>query len=234
MSNLPEVDSVLSQPNPTNIPGVLGFMAQLQAALPKTDGLACFNHLYLAVTQTVDAAVAAGQAPEPQFLTALDVNFAAMYFDALREYSQGALTRHAWRPLLEARKSPNIAPIQFALAGMNAHINRDLPLGIQLTWGASGPTDDLHAAFLAVNPLLASVEANLRDTYFRGLWAKRCFAHDEDVVAMWSVEAARNAAWANGQVIWTLQKSGHAALADVYVETLDGGTELAGSGMLLA
>ncbi len=34
----------------------------------------------------------------------------------------------AWRPLVEQRAAAGIEPIQFALAGMNAHINHHLPL----------------------------------------------------------------------------------------------------------
>jgi Family of unknown function (DUF5995) len=34
------------------------------------------------------------------------------------------------KPLLCARRNGGIARLQFALAGMNAHINRDLPQGI--------------------------------------------------------------------------------------------------------
>ena len=39
----------------------------------------------------------------------------------------------AWQPLFERRADPGIEPIQFALAGMNAHINHDLPLAVVAT-----------------------------------------------------------------------------------------------------
>src|SRR5215468_7752824 len=70
-------------------------MEAINAAMPASDGLACFNRMYLAVT---DAA------------------------------SELATVPLAWRPLTERRDAPGIEPIQFALAGMNAHINHDLPL----------------------------------------------------------------------------------------------------------
>jgi Family of unknown function (DUF5995) len=34
----------------------------------------------------------------------------------------------AWVPLLEARAKRAVLPLQFAVGGMTAHINRDLPL----------------------------------------------------------------------------------------------------------
>ena len=105
-----------------------------------------------------------------------------------------------------------MAPLQFALAGMNAHINRDLPvalvatcreLGIELRDGSPE-----HADFVRVNVLLASVEARVKRSYLTG-WlsvADRLvhrFHRIDDVVAMWDVERARAAAWTNGLALWT-------------------------------
>ena len=61
----------------------------------------------------------------------LDVVFANLYFDALvRAERDAASIPSAWKPLLNGRTKSRVARIQFALAGMNAHINRDLPAGI--------------------------------------------------------------------------------------------------------
>jgi Family of unknown function (DUF5995) len=50
---------------------------------------------------------------------------------------------HAWKPLFEARFATGIAPVQFALAGMNAHINRDLSIVVCEACAARGtePSD---------------------------------------------------------------------------------------------
>jgi hypothetical protein len=64
----------------------------------------------------------------PGFLARLDVAFADLYFRAYHEVEAGnphAVSK-AWAPLFAARRKSAIAPIQFALAGMNAHINYDL------------------------------------------------------------------------------------------------------------
>ena len=42
-------------------------------------------------------------------------------------------TPSAWVPLFAQRSRRGVAPLQFALAGMNAHINRDLPVALVTT-----------------------------------------------------------------------------------------------------
>src|SRR5688572_14639476 len=102
-------------------------MTAIDELLPDDDGLKWFNRLYLRVTVSVRKAVEGATFRDPEFLGALDVVFANLYFDAL---IAGDGAPAAWQPLLGARHERGIARIQFALAGMNAHINRDLPLGI--------------------------------------------------------------------------------------------------------
>jgi hypothetical protein len=218
-------------PAPSTVAAVIERMRAIEAALPPTDGIACFNHLYLAVTEGVQAAIAAGQFHETPFLTKLDVVFAALYFDALAALARGEPAPPAWRPLFEARADATIAPIQFALAGMNAHINRDLPLALVASW-PSAPSlgSPEHADFQQVNRVLATVEAAEHSLYFRGLLGARELAHAENAVSMWSVEAAREAAWVNGEVLWAL--GGSKLLAGRFVDALDGTVELAGRGLL--
>lgn len=43
------------------------------------------------------------------------------------------LVHKAWQPLFEVTNNQHITRIQFALAGMNAHINHDLPIAIGTT-----------------------------------------------------------------------------------------------------
>jgi hypothetical protein len=53
----------------------------------------------------------------------------------------------------------------------------------------------------------------------------------DDVAAMWKVRAAREAAWTNAEVLWTLRRMPH--LRAAFFEKLDGLTGLAGKGLLL-
>ena len=79
----------------------------------------------------------------------------------------------AWAALFEARAREGIAPIQFALAGMNAHINRDLRLALVETCRARdvvpARVSPQHADFRAIDPLLAETEARVRRNFATGL-----------------------------------------------------------------
>ena len=110
-----------------SIAGVLGTLATIDATCVDGDGLKWFNWLYLQVTQAVENRVAAAGFNDPAWLAELDMQFAALYFGALEAGLQGAASPGCWRTLLAVRDNTDIARIQFAIAGINAHINHDLP-----------------------------------------------------------------------------------------------------------
>ena len=174
-------------------------MTEIDGALPAIDGISCFNKLYLAVTQNVLAGVGQATFADPRFLAALDVSFANLYFAALRAFDSGADTPRAWQPLFQSRANRAIAPIQFALAGMNAHINRDLPVALIDTFAALGlsPREDgaQHADFERVNGLLATTEKQVKELYLDGLTRTLDmeFGDVDDVVAIgaWRRRARR-------------------------------------------
>jgi hypothetical protein len=123
---------------------------------------------------------------------------------------------------------------------MNAHINRDLPvalvttcrqLGIDLRGGSPE-----HSDFERINVLLARVEAKLKSSYLVGwsAWADRLVHRVDridDVVAMWDVERAREAAWTNGLALWALREDPR--LAGQFLLTLDRMVGLASRGLLM-
>lgn len=194
---------------------VLARLAAIDAALPADDGVKWFNKLYLEVTQHVVAAPG-GNWAAPGFLEELDVVFARRYlaaFDATRAGGelQVEYRFHAWKPLFEARHQTDIAPVQFALAGMNAHINHDLALAICDACAArrTEPSDDgpEHRDYEAVNGLIAKVEETMKAWMMTGLLKEldREFGPVDDVVAVWNVERARDAAWVGAEVLWSLR-----------------------------
>ena len=212
----------------TTIAEVVSRMRELGAGLPPGDGVACFNRLYLAVTEEVETRRSGFSSPE--FLTLLDVRFANLFFDALAEPPR------AWAPLFEARGRPGIAPIQFALAGMNAHINRDLPvalvetcreLGLELRRDGSERAD-----FLAVNAVLVEVEARVKRELVTGPLelADVALRDLDDVLAMWNVARARDAAWTNAETLWALRDSRE--LSAAFLLGLDRMVGFAGRGLL--
>lgn len=220
------------------ISDVVAIMTALDVELPEHDGVRRFNHLYLEVTRSVDRAVTTETFRDRAFLEALDVTFANLYFDAVAAGSlDSARVPAAWRPLFECRRRPRILPIQFALAGMNAHINRDLPRSIVLTYlstgGAPLARDARYEDFGRVNDLLEAVETQIKTDYSTGIVAlvDAAAGNTDDAVAMWKVRAAREAAWTNAEVMWTLRATPH--LGDSFFDRLDRFTGFAGRGLLL-
>ena len=221
----------------STIPEVIARMDAIDAALPRKDGVAIFNRLYLQVTLAVDSASAGTEFEDRQFVERLDVVFAGLYFDAEATIDSGGRCPLAWRPLVETRAQRR-EPIQFALAGMTAHINHDLPIAVVTTCEERGlaPDDDsaAHRDYQRVNALLATVETQVAGWFDSGL-----IADIEDVtplktdeaIAMWSIVAARNVAWEHAQLLWELRHAGRVRVA--YLDTLAVSTELAARAMLV-
>jgi hypothetical protein len=220
------------------IEDVVEIMTALDRTLPDTDGVKWFNRLYLQVTLSVRDAVTATTFRDPAFLTTLDVVFANLYFDAIAAGdADPARAPSAWRPLLECRRRRGIRAIQFALAGMNAHINRDLPEGIVATYramdGAPAEGTARHDDFGKVNDLLEAVEAQIKGDFSTGLVLviDTAAGNVDDAIAMWKVRAARATAWTNAEVLWALR--GTPGLRNAFFSRLDSFTGFAGRGLLL-
>jgi len=230
--------TIVDQPAAT-IDDVVARMTAIEQALQPTDGVRWFNHLYLRVTLGVRTAMAGQTFHDPQFLDRLDVTFANLYFDAV-----GAGDRDpnaappAWRPLLTSRSAPHVLPLQFALAGMSAHINRDLPAGIVSVYETLGGSPVVHDArrddFEQVNGILESVEASIKPEFATGAVGvvDAVSAPVDDRVAMWSVRAAREAAWTNAAVLWQLKSV--PALQHDFFDRLDRFTGFSAAGLLVA
>ena len=126
--------AITSSPPPATIADVLVVMQKIDDLLPSGDGLKWFNLLYMMVTQKVDSSPPQGGWEDSAWLTRLDVVFAGYYFSAILNWlNNPASVPSSWQALFEARYRPGIERIQFALAGMNAHINHDLALALLQT-----------------------------------------------------------------------------------------------------
>ncbi|MEI9973968.1 MAG: DUF5995 family protein [Ignavibacteriota bacterium] len=115
---------------PQTIADVLQAMNTIDGLCRNEDGLKWFNGLYLAVTQAVENRVNGGGFSEPAFLVELDVQFARLYFSALRAALTGASCPGSWAAMFAVRNNARLARIQFALAGgERAHQPRSVPGG---------------------------------------------------------------------------------------------------------
>jgi hypothetical protein len=230
--------SLLANTPVITIEEVLATMRGIEAALDPADGVACFNKLYLAVTSNVLDAQRGGDFANKDFLGELDVQFGNLYFAALSALETGGRVPRAWAPLFQARSRTDLAPIQFAFAGMNAHINRDLPVGIvaaceKLGLSPKRPSPESRD-YDRVNDLLATTEAEVRDVYFTPLMKSlhRELSGVDDVVAMWGIREARAGAWINADALWALRSM--PALRDAHLEALDRLVGFAGRGLLVS
>src|SRR5881394_4458405 len=116
------------------IADVIERLRTIEGSAPSADGVVCFARLYLSVTEDVGADLTGRGFADNRFLETLDVHFAGLFFSALESYDRDpGGTPSAWVPLFAQRSHRGIAPLQFALAGMNAHINRDLPVALVTT-----------------------------------------------------------------------------------------------------
>jgi hypothetical protein len=216
---------------------VVARMDAIAAELDPADGVARFNHLYRAVTVAVGEAVAAATFHDAAFLARLDVVFAGLYFRALAGWIREGRCARAWEPLFACRGSRRIAPLQFALAGMNAHINHDLALAVVATCAERDvePVDrsGIHADYLAVNALLAGQQARAKEVLFDPALAHLDLALGalDDRVEHWSIVRARDTAWHNAKALWALRDLTSAR--DFFLDGIDRLTAVAGRGLLV-
>jgi Family of unknown function (DUF5995) len=221
----------------TSVAEAITRMEAIGAGLPASDGLACFNRMYLAVTQTVGADLGQGFFADPAFMTRLDVTFANLYFTAAQAAGTPAPVPVAWRPLAELRGAAGIEPIQFALAGMNAHINHDLPVAVASTCAELGtaPGDGAHLAdFQKVDALLDAAEEGIRRSFESApeLEADSHLRAVDNLVACWAINSARDLAWHNALVLWELR--GDALARGLFLDGLAQATALASRLLLTA
>lgn len=191
---------------PASVEAVVARMRQLDGLLPAADGVAAFNRMYLRVTELVLAQIRQGRFERPDVMTRLDIVFAGLY---LRQVAAAPPdVDKAWAPLFERRRD-RLEPIQFALAGMNAHINHDLPVAVVRTCRQLGltPRDPgVRPDFDAVTGILAQVHEEVRQSFLDGLALEvdRRVSPVATLVGNWSIAKAREAAWVTGEALWEL------------------------------
>lgn len=223
------------QAPPQSIPGVLGLLHTIDETCADIDGLKWFNGLYLQVTQAVADRVAAGGFNDPAWLSELDVQFAKLYFNALYAALSGAPCPGCWRAMFSCRNQNKTARIQFALAGMNAHINHDLCVAIVATCKDRNTAPHHGTAqyndYTSIDGTLDSLIDVAKQTLNVRLPGDPlpAVSHLENLVAAWDLGAAREAAWDTAESLW--QDS--AMAAKIRLDTIDGLTTVIGKALLV-
>lgn len=192
---------IVSSANLNTIADAIAVMKSIDRILPENDGLKWFNRMYLMVTEQVDLNPPGGAWQNPEWLERLDVVFAEIYFGAVAGYLARQETAASWRVLFESRFSSGIDRIQFALGGMNAHINHDLALALLKTDAdlniAPAPDGAEHRDFEAVNELLNNLMPSVLTMLATD--ALGYLAQDTGkigrILAYWNICRARDLAW---------------------------------------
>jgi len=219
-----------------SIPDVIAGLQLIDQLCVDVNGLKWFNRLYLSVTQAVQERVNAGGFSDPAWLARLDVEFAGLYFRSLGCALSGAPCPGCWQAMFAVISDARITRIQFALAGMNAHINHDLCQAIVTTCRATNTVPQhgnaLYRDYTSVNDVLAALTESAKRMLSVRLPGDALpdVTHLEDLIAGWDICAAREAAWQNAEQLWVLPDILGAGLVD----TIDGLTTVIGKALLVA
>jgi hypothetical protein len=234
-------DQVLAEITATpvsTIPEVISVMQRIDELLPNEDGLKWFNLLYLMVTKAVlENPPPAGWA-DAQWLARLDVIFAGLYFEAVRNrVTNTASVPKSWQVLFDARHRPHIMRVQFALCGMNAHINHDLQFAIVQTCReqniAPRQNSAQHQDFRYVNNILEAVEPQALQYLAVGKAGviEESLGRLDNVLTMWGVRKARDTGWAYSEILWHFRNN--PIYRKIHVQTVDNVTGFAGHGLII-
>lgn len=225
------------QTKPQSISDVLQTLQIIETTCVDADGLKWFNWLYSQVTQAVEARVAARGFTDPAWLAQLDIQFADLYFAALASSLSGRTAPACWQVLFSSRNQGAIARIQLALAGINAHINHDLPEAIVATCQVTGTTLDRrgthYSDYSALNSTLEGLVESAKRTLNVRLPGEALppISHLGDTIAAWNVSAARESAWQNAEHLWPLRTL--PILGSSFLDTLDGLTTVISKTLLV-
>jgi hypothetical protein len=132
----------------------------------------------------------------------LDHNFAELYFDAVDGYGNNNAPP-AWRIAFDAAVSGRTNAIQDVFLGMNAHIQRDLPVALAAT-GLVGPAGSHRADHNRINEILRQVLNRIEDEIDRrydplvGLADAKPSPADE-ILSFETIKSWREEAWRNGE-----------------------------------
>jgi Family of unknown function (DUF5995) len=198
---------------PATVDEVLTRMREIEAGLPPDDGVAVFNRMYLTVTERIGAILEPGAGPptfrDAETMAELDVRFANLWLTAHDADAAGRTVPSAWRPLFEGRAGGRL-PVQYAIAGMNSHIEHDLPLAVVDTCAARGlDPEDVHADYEAVNDVLAQVESEVRRSFLSsvGRTVDDRIGPVVHLVSSWNIDKARDLSWVTVQTLWALRRT---------------------------
>lgn len=189
---------------------VIRAMDAVRSELPRQDGIGVFIDVYRRVTEQVRLRVEDGTFTDPRFVEHLDVVFARMFLKVPQAVAAGRSVNPSWQPLVAMRGRNDLQPIQFVLAGMNAHLNHDLALAVVRACSDSGVSPHragLHDDCEKVYDVIAEVVRPLRQSFLDAnlVTAGHQLAPLADLVENFSIDEAGDAAWVMALTLWEIR-----------------------------
>jgi hypothetical protein len=221
----------LLKSRPKTVPGVRQRLARIQAEIVSdatadrvtapaaadapedSDGIGCFNYLYHDITSRVYDQLQAGGFGDKAFLERLDLRFAWRYLDALQAWlSEPETAPQSWALLFDRRGETSITRLQFAMAGINAHVNYDLAFALVSALEDLGRSDLDEGCqrkdYDAVNEIFYAAIPALK-WHFEGRWLRLFDRMDgglDDLAGSLAVLMARSSAWDVAERLWAIRK----------------------------
>jgi hypothetical protein len=160
---------------------------------------AYFAILYRQMTLAVQQGMHAGKFEDAARMEKLDVIFAGRYIDAWHAFSNKQSVTQSWHFTL-ASANQLLTVIQHLLLGINTHINLDLGIAA----AATSPGESilsLQHDFDKINELIANLandmQVKLANIWWPMKWLSQLSNGSEKAVLNFSIQKARQAAWAN-------------------------------------
>jgi hypothetical protein len=200
--------------SPKDVPAVIGTLAAVREAaetiVPRggEDGIASFTRLYHEITCGVLDSVTNGMFEAGTFIIDLDIAFACRYLDALRALSEGRPAPLCWATLFDVRSDPDVPTLNYAVAGVNAHVNFDLAFALLTTWETHpdpAERDAQHRDYCRINDIFYAKMNALSDEFDSpfsrfgdGTWIDRIGNVFGDLL----VRETRDLAWDAAMRMW--------------------------------
>lgn len=190
-----------------------------------------FAALYKRMTEAVAAGIAGNAFEDGPRMEKLDVVFARRYLDAYGAFGKKETCTDSWQGAFTGCADTSLTVIQQLLLGINTHINLDLAIAAA-TIAPGDSIHDLQEDFNRINGLIASlfddVQQCLTEVWFPMHFLKKVINRHGDAVLNFSIERARNTAWANAVLLANMDGQQQAA----HIQTMDRLVRKIGDGII--
>jgi len=194
----------------SSIDDVIDRMQSIADSVGPHDGVGSFNMVYQRTTEAIRQRLGTGFFDDDRFMECFDIVFANRYFAAVDADAAGRRIDTAWRPLFVRRSDRRVHAVQFAVAGMNTHINHDLALAVVDVCAAAHThplAGTIPADYRRITDVIVEIESRIRRSLLEDLERELDQPAEPllHLISSWSIRQARQAAWVRAQVLWLLR-----------------------------